>query len=124
MDNKITVDTLNDFKPMNNNVIIRNITDSIEDSERNEKLGSNILIVRNESNQKREKSVGEVVSTSPELFFGNGNTKCIVNISNVLNKTVIYDTHSRLADITIKEFPDEKFYLVRFPDVIAVIEEE
>lgn len=124
MDNKITIDTLNDFRPMNNNVIIRNITDSIEDSERNKKLDSKIIIVRNENNKKRERSMGEIVITSPELYIGNGETRCIISVKSVMNKTVIYDTLSRLAEITIKEFPGEKFYLVRFPDVIALVEEE
>lgn len=124
MDNKITVDTFNDFKPMNNNIVVRGISDSIEDSERNEKLNSKILIVRNEGNRKRERSVGQIVIAAPELFIGNGENKCIVPIDDMLNRNIIYDTLSRLAEIKIKEFPDEKFYLIRFPDVIALIEEE
>lgn len=124
MTNKITIDTLNDFIPMNNNVVIRHISDSIEDSERDEKLNSKIIVVRNEGNQKRERSLGKVVSTAPELFVMHGDSKCITPECTVLYETVIYDTMSRLAEITIKEFPDDKFYLIRFPDIIAVVEEE
>lgn len=124
MDNKIIVNTLEDFKPMNNNVVIRHISDSIEDSERDEKLNSKIVIVRNEANQKREKSIGEVVSTASELFVMQGKSKCITPNCLVMYENVIYDTMSRLAEIEIKEFPNDKFYLIRFPDIIALIDKE
>ena len=125
MDNKIVVDTLNDFKPMNNNVVIRHITDSIEDSQREEKLNSKIIVVRNEGNKNRERSVGQVVSTASELFtMYDKSQKVITPVDAVFNKNVIYDTLSRLVEIEIKEFPDDKFYLIRFPDIIALIEEE
>ena len=124
MDNKITVDTLKDFKPMNNNIVVKHISDSIEDSQREEKLNSKIVIVRNEGNKKRERSVGQVVSVAPELFVTIGKSKCVTPECLVIYENVIYDTLSRLAEITIKEFPGEKFYLVRFPDVIALVEEE
>ena len=124
MANKITVDTLKDFEPMNNNLVVKHISDSIEDEERDNKLNSKIIVVRNEGNRKREKSVGKVVSVAPELFVMNGDSKCITPECTVIYQNVIYDTMSRLVEITIKEFPDDKFYLIRFPDIIAVIEEE
>lgn len=124
MANKITVDKLEDFKPMNNNVIVKHISDSIEDSEREEKLNSKIIIVRNEGNKKRERSVGQVVSVASELFVTIGELKCVTPECLVIYENVIYDTMSRLAEIEIKEFPDDKFYLIRFPDIIALIDKE
>lgn len=121
--NKIVINKISDFKPMNNNLLIQNISDSIEDSERNEKLNTKILIVRNEANQKRERSLAKVVTTASELYLKDYNSsKKIIPVDQVLGQNVIYDTMSRLAEIEIKEFPNEKFYLIRFPDVIAVVE--
>lgn len=124
MINKVTVKSLSDLKPMNNNVIIQNITNSIEDSDRDQKLESKLIIVRNEANQKRERSSGKVVLTSEKLFIGGENSRCVIPVDSVLNKEVIYDTQSRLYEISVEDFPNGKFYLVRFPDIIAIIEKE
>lgn len=119
----IEIESLDKVRPMNNNVVIKNITDSIEDSYRNSKLNANLEILRSESNKKREKSMGTVVAVSNCLFVGNAENRLYID-EEILGKNIIYDTHSRLANLVVKSDSDSKYYLVRFPDIIALVEDK
>lgn len=113
----LELESLDKITPMANTVVIKNLVDSIEDSQRS----SQILVVRNDANKLRERAIGIIVKTASSLYTGMKEQRIDIPISDILNKNVLYDQHGRLYKLEIDNCEDE-YYLVRFPDVISVIE--
>lgn len=114
---KLQIKSLEDIVLITNSVIIKNITDSIEDYQRQ----SNLIVVRNDANNKRERALGTVIKSSKDLYIGMGKSRVMVSSSDIIDENVIYDCHGRMYEIELDN-DDSTYYLVRFPDVIAIAE--
>lgn len=115
----LTLKSLDNIKLTLNNVILKNVSDSIGDMSKK----SDLIIIRNEMNNNRERALGQVVKTSDILYNGETrHSRIETKPSQVLNQLVIYDKHGRLYQIKIEDSEDV-YYLVRFPDIIALCEE-
>lgn len=113
----LKLESLDKITPMANTVIIKNLVDSVEDFQRS----SQIFVVRNDANKLRERAIGTVIKAASSLYIGMKEQRTNIPVSDVLNENVLYDQHGRLYKLEIDNCEDD-YYLVRFPDILSVIE--
>lgn len=109
---EVNVSSIESVKPMNNTVLVKNISDSLDDYH-NKRV---ITVIRNKANKKRELSIGKVVSTS-----GLTTVAChggMLEVDLEPDMDVVYDTHSQLLKFIV-ENDSSDYYLIRVPDIIG-----
>lgn len=119
---KITISNLSKFTCMNNHAVVKSLSESLDNFTRKHKL--ELTVILNDTHRKRQRSVGQIVSLCSNPHYAYGSGEFDLDKNELLNNYVIYDTFSQLYKIEVTEDPESEYYLIRVPDIIALLPKE
>lgn len=113
----IDVRNLTEFKLMNNHALVKQLVDSTGD------VTNTLKIVRNDANRQRETSEAIIVKicNNPFIISSSGKKSEVEGLD--VGTRILYDTHSQFVNVNV-EGDSNRYYVIRVPDIFAILEEE